>query len=266
MFHLYVRKKVFIISHSASDVSDDVQSQCDFLSGLSDEKEYQELLECIDAFSVSSPTIFVILSLRPNIQDVSVSSSTSTFRSGPDWLSWSYPAIHLPPSFHVSTGEFESFVKWLRSCPHRTSGWEPRGQAVMISMCLGVGLVLRDLAKIQFGLGEEENTDGDSDLSVQHLKSSKLTWGHTQAILGACQDIIDDVGVCFQDEQEPQHPRNNPVNPSSARQQSAKGLTTRSAAAKAKAAKQYVVTIYCFMILDLMSMTLVMWPSLHPSL
>lgn len=104
--------------------------------------------------------------------------------------------------------------------------------------------MLRDLAKIQFGFGEEEDNDGDSDLSVQHLKNSKLTWGHTQAMLGACQDIIDDVGVCFQDENRSQHPGNNQAKPSSAKLLSPKGLTTRSAAAKAQAAKQYVVTIY----------------------
>jgi hypothetical protein len=244
MFHIYVPDTVFIISHSPSDVADDVQSKCDFLTGLSGENEYQELLECIDAFSVSSPPYLFCLSLRSNIQGVSVSSSPNPSRSGPDWLSLSYSAIHLPQSFHASTGEFESFVKWLRSSPHRTSGWEPHGQAVMILMCLGVGLVLRDLAKIQFGFGEEEDNDGDSDMSVQHLKTSKLTWGHTQALLGACQDIIDDVGVCFQDENRSQHPGNKPAKPSSAKLLSPKGLTTRSAAAKAQAAKQYVVTIY----------------------
>jgi hypothetical protein len=113
----------------------------------------------------------------------------------------------------------------------------------MILMCLGVGLVLRDLAKMQFGFGEEEDNDGDSDVSIQHLKNSKLTWGHTQAMLGACQDIIDDVGVCFQEENGPQNPGNT-AKPSSAKPLSPKGLTTRSAAAKAQAAKPYVVTMY----------------------
>jgi hypothetical protein len=116
----------------------------------------------------------------------------------------------------------------------------------MILMCLGVGLVLRDLDKIQFGLGEEEDSDAESDPSVQLLKNSKLTWGHTQAILGACQDIMDDVTVCFQEETELQKPGNNTVKPSSAKPLSPQGLTTRSAAAKAQAAKQYVVTIYLF--------------------
>jgi hypothetical protein len=60
MFHIYVPSTVFIISHSPSDVADDVQSKCDFLTGLSGEKEYQELMECIDAFSVSSPPIFIM--------------------------------------------------------------------------------------------------------------------------------------------------------------------------------------------------------------
>jgi hypothetical protein len=244
MFPIYVPRKIYLIHHSPSDVATDVQSQCDFLSGLSSEKEYQELLECIDAFPVSSILPYwMFSSLTSKIQIVSVSSSQSASKSCPEWLSWSYPAVHLPKSFHASTGEFESFVKWLRSCPHRTSAWEPHAQSVMILMCLGVGLVLRDLAKMQFGLGEEDDTDPAVHQSVQHLKHSKLTWGHTQAILDACQDVMDDVTVCFQDETESQHPGNTSVKPSSQKVSSSKGLQTRSAAAKMEDAKLYV-TIY----------------------
>lgn len=169
-----------------------------------------------------------------------MSSSQGASKICPEWLSWSYPAVHLPESFHTSTRQFESFVKWLRSSPHRTSRWEPLGQAVMILMSLGVGLVLRDLAMIQFGLGEEGDTDPAVDLSVQHLKHSKLTWGHTQAILEACQDVIDDVAVCFQEETQSKHPANKSVKPASPKPSSSTGLTTRSAAAKVEAAKQFV--------------------------
>jgi hypothetical protein len=55
-----------LIITSPSHVDDDVQSQCDFLVGLSCDLEFVELLECIEAFSVSPIALFGVCFLTVN--------------------------------------------------------------------------------------------------------------------------------------------------------------------------------------------------------
>jgi hypothetical protein len=93
--------------------------------------------------------------------------------SGATWHSWTYPAKHLPASFHQSHAEFEGFVKWLQSSPYRSSKLDAQGQSAFALMCLGIGLVLGDLHTIQFDLGEDDS-DEHLSASVKHLKASKL--------------------------------------------------------------------------------------------
>jgi hypothetical protein len=104
-------------------------------------------------------------------------------------------------------------------------------------MCLGIGLVLRDLNTIQFDLGEGDDAD-DVEEPLQHLKTSKLTWGHSKAILGACRDIMDDIAICFQEEEEPQCPAKKPVKANPPKPSPPRWPTTRRSAAEA--AKLYV--------------------------
>jgi hypothetical protein len=88
---------------------------------------------------------------------------------------------------------------------------DPHGQAVIILMCLGIGLVLRDLHTMQFELGEDNEADDDLDPLVHHLKTSKLHWGHSQALAGACEDVMQDIAICFPAEEDPHPPPKKPV-------------------------------------------------------
>jgi hypothetical protein len=117
------------------------------------------------------------------------------------WLTWTYSAKHLPPAFHQSHEEFELFVKWLRSSPHRSSTLDPHGQSAIVLMCLGIGLVLRDLRTGQFELGED-SSDEHLDASVKHLKKSKLGWAQSQVMVRCCQDLRKDIRLCFNEEEE----------------------------------------------------------------
>ena len=134
----------------------------------------------------------------------------STWQSGAEWLTWTFPAKHLPPAFHQSQAEFELFVKWLRSSPHRSTTLEPYGRPAMVLMCLGIGLVLRDLRMHQFELGED-SSDEHLDATVKHVKHSKLGWGQTQALLRCCQDLRRDIRLCFNEEEEPETPTPPPA-------------------------------------------------------
>ena len=132
------------------------------------------------------------------------------WQSGAKWLTWTYPAKHLPPVFHQSQAEFEMFVKWLRSSPHRSTTLDPHGRPAMVLMCLGIGLVLRDLHTHQFELGED-SSDEHLDATVKHLKHSKLGWAQTQVMIRCCQDLRKDIRLCFNEEEEPEIPTPPPA-------------------------------------------------------
>jgi hypothetical protein len=82
---------------------------------------------------------------------------------------------------------------------------EPYPQSVTIIMCLGIGLVLRDLEFSQFQTGEENRHGIILDSSNQHLAHSILEWGHHQALLHVCNDLLEDIQICFHDEED-HHP------------------------------------------------------------
>jgi hypothetical protein len=105
---------------------------------------------------------------------------------------------------------------------------------VMVLMCLGVGLVLRDLQTVQFDLGEDDS-DEHLDASVKHLKRSKLGWGHNQALLRACQDTMEDIKICFpeEDDLEPP-PKKVPRKTQLPKPSQPKRLSTRSSSAATK--------------------------------
>jgi hypothetical protein len=104
----------------------------------------------------------------------------------------------------------------------------------MILVCLGVGLVLRDLQTVQFDLGEGDS-DEHLDASVKHLKRSRLGWGHNQALLRACQDILEDIKICFPQEEDLEPPPNKvPPQTKVPKASPAKRPATRQSAAAAK--------------------------------
>jgi hypothetical protein len=115
-------------------------------------------------------------------------------------------------------------------------------------MCLGIGLVLRDLRIKQFESGEDDDDeDGEGDLLVWNVKHSKLDWGHTEALGMICKDIMDDIALCFAEEEveKPLKPTKPPPKPSSSILPKLPGVTTRTAAKAAAAAAEAYVIIYC---------------------
>jgi hypothetical protein len=119
--------------------------------------------------------------------------------SGLTWLSWSYGAEHLPPDFHRDKRQFERFMAWLLTHPYRSQGDRLYNRDGLILMCLGIGLVLRDINAAQFEYGEEGVV---VDPSVQHVQDSALRWGDGQALVRECRELRFDILRCFGDEPE----------------------------------------------------------------
>src|SRR5262249_40921927 len=85
--------------------------------------------------------------------------------------------------------------RWLRQCPYRSSSLQLSSQSIALLMCLGIGLVLRDLSTIQFGLDENDS----SESLIPQLHFSCLNWGHSQALLAVCTEIVNDITICLDD-------------------------------------------------------------------
>ena len=194
-FHKPLAYCSLLIGGSPSQVLKDTQSRCDFLKVLYHEEPYTDLVACIDHFSVSlvfASAVFYISNRLIIPQDEwPVPPGTG---SGLKWLSWSYGAKHLPPEFHQDTAQYEQLISWLLGHPYRTQGNDLYGQDVVILMCLGIGLVLRDLHAVQYVYGEEGVV---ADESAQHMQDSLLGWGQRQSLLRECMWLRTDIFGCF---------------------------------------------------------------------
>jgi len=160
----------------------------------------------------------------------------------PDWLSWTHSAKHLPETFHASTDAFEYFLDWIAAFPYRSSTFKPCAQGVIILMCLGVGLVARDIHTIKFGFVKGGQYYGNVDESVQHLQNSALKWTDLQTLLDACSRACEDISLLFENPREAQAAPGKFWNPTTTPPTTSK-MTTRSAA---PASKKYVVVSYLF--------------------
>jgi hypothetical protein len=109
-------------------------------------------------------------------------------KPGPKWVSWSYKTPHLSGRFHSSSDGFEEFIKWLKTMPYCTKTMTAYPQSRVLAVCLGIGMVLRDLHIIQFDL---------QDPASAHLKMSKLEWAHTQVVVQMCLTIVSDLKACL---------------------------------------------------------------------
>jgi hypothetical protein len=130
---------------------------------------------------------------------------------GPKWVSWSYKKTHLSGRFHSSIDGFEEFIKWLKMMPYCTRSMTAYPQSHVLVICLGIGMLLRDLHVVQFD---------SQDPASAHLKMSKLEWAHTQVLVQMCLTIVNDLKGCL-DEGQPEHPVTPPHKgrkPSSKRQ------------------------------------------------
>ena len=82
--------------------------------------------------------------------------------------------------------------------PHCTDGMIAYPQNQVLLVCLGIGLVLRDLHVIQFDFGEGNDVSSeDLILAIKHLQKSKLEWAHTQVLLAICLSIAEELQDMF---------------------------------------------------------------------
>jgi hypothetical protein len=61
-------------------------------------------------------------------------------------------------------------------------------QSHVLVVCLGIGLLLRDLHVVQFDV---------QDPTGAYLSKSKLEWAHTQVVLQMCTTLVDDLRECL---------------------------------------------------------------------
>jgi hypothetical protein len=141
---------------------------------------------------------------------------------GPKWASWSYKKAHLSGRFHSSIDGFDGFVEWVKTNPFCNEAMETYPQSRSLTVCLGLGLLLRDLHVIQFELGEngEGGVSGGLDPTIEHLKKSKLEWGHSKELLRLCDSIVRTLEICLDDgeQQQPQASGSQQKQPPSKRQ------------------------------------------------
>ena len=112
---------------------------------------------------------------------------------GPKWVSWSYKHQHLSGRFHSSSDGFQDFIKWLKTRPYCTDSLLAYPQSRILVVCLGIGMVLRDLRVVKSGG------------SIAHLKKSKLDSALSQVVLEMCLEISEDLKACL-DEELPEDP------------------------------------------------------------
>jgi hypothetical protein len=123
-------------------------------------------------------------------------------RPGPKWASWLYKRQHLSARFHSSSDGFEDFIQWLKTMPYCTDAMVAYPQSRVLVVCLGIGMLLRDLHAIQFELGNEDEESSTLDPAMTHLRKSKLDWAHAQVLSQMCLAIAADLRGCLDGEEK----------------------------------------------------------------
>jgi hypothetical protein len=98
-------------------------------------------------------------------------------------------------------------MKWLKSMPYCNDAMVAYPQSRVLVVCLGIGMVLRDLQMIQFGLGEGNEDSSKPNAATAHLQKSQLDWGHSKALLRICNTIVDNLKTCLGELEDQDPPR-----------------------------------------------------------
>jgi len=127
------------------------------------------------------------------------SDAMITAQPAPKWVSWSYKKEHLSGRFHSNTDGLDRFIQWLKSRPYCNNTMEVYPESRILVMCLGIGILLRDLRVIQDEFGEDrEDVDSSTkDPGMLHLQKSQLEWAHAQDVLGICTGIVGGLKTCL---------------------------------------------------------------------
>jgi hypothetical protein len=180
-------------------VPKEVEDQVDFLLSLSKEEEYVKLVELAADVNVRPTLQSNCVMIYNNVTYQEESDAMVTGQPGPKWVSWSYEKEHLSGTFHSSIEGFDNFVKWLKSMPYCSTTMEAYPQSRVLVVCLGIGLLLRDLQVIQFGFGEgnEHASSSKQNAAIAHLAQSQLEWGHSKVLLRMCIAIAANLKTCL---------------------------------------------------------------------
>jgi hypothetical protein len=71
-------------------------------------------------------------------------------------------------------------------------------------MCLGVGLLARDIQSIQFDFSEGGQYHDGTDESVQYLQKSALDWMDLETLMDACTAALEDIALMFENPKDAQ--------------------------------------------------------------
>jgi hypothetical protein len=92
---------------------------------------------------------------------------------------------------------FEAFLEWIKTMPYCSQMMKAYSQEKSILICLGLGLLLRDLYTIQFDLSED-GEDDVVDKAALHLKQSVLSFAHLDPVLVTCGRMEADLKECIE--------------------------------------------------------------------
>jgi hypothetical protein len=194
---------------SPANVPKEVEEQVDFLLSLSKEEEYVKLVEVAADVNVGPMILSNCDMIEYHMQEES--DVMVTGQPGPKWVSWSYQKEHLSGRFHSSSDGFDNFVKWLKSRPYCSTTMEVYPQSRVLVVCLGIGLLLRDIQVIQFGFGEDNQHASSSkqNRAIAHLEKSQLEWGHSKVLLRMCTVIAADLKTCLAEIEQEEPPESS---------------------------------------------------------
>ena len=117
------------------------------------------------------------------------SPATAPLRFAP-WATWEYSSAHLPLEMHRRVSGLSEFLAGLENIDVLEVRFPDQ-------LLLAVGMVLRDLATVQFAKMDPDEDPADSDIPPEVVRS-KLAFRHIEDILGILEPKIGDLpeGVC----------------------------------------------------------------------
>lgn len=171
----------------------------EYLFSLSSEKDYVQLVKQAGDMPVGGTLLVLLARDLFSMIPQQHSDAMVSGKPGPKWVSWSYKNTHLSGRFHSSSDGFEDFIKWLKTRPYCTNSLLAYPRSRILVVCLGIGMVLRDLHVVQFEGGDASSSRPGS--SAGHLQKSKLDWALYQVVVEMCLSISEDLKQCLEIQQ-----------------------------------------------------------------
>ena len=147
------------------------KEKIEFLHSLlpSHQDWYHSVITTVDAMEVCVHPLW----------DVCVLTLGSNFQGGEDTainfparcFSWKWDSFYSDPSLHTADREkLDDLSGWIGGNPHLMSNGNPASRAILLQICLGVGLLLKDANLIHY-----TEDDGHNEETPVHILQSD--WG-----------------------------------------------------------------------------------------